>query len=1071
MISRLIDYSLQNRLMMVVLTLLVIAGGAWTWQRLAVDAVPDVSPSLVQVFTVTEGLAPAEVETYVTYPVEQAMTGLPNVREVRSISNFGLSVVNVYFEDDTDIYFARQVVGERLQEAREQIPDGFGNPEMGPIATGMGLILYYYLDAPPDKYSLTELRTIQDWLIKPQLETVRGVTEVLGIGGYEKQYQVNVDPDALQRYDLTLHEVIERVEANNLNVGAQFIEQGGEQFVIRSEGLALGIEDLESITLKTVDGSPVYLSDVANVEIGGAIRQGLQTLNGEREVVSGMVVQLYGANTSQVIEGVEQKLEQIRQGLPEGVEIVPYYEQKTLVANSVATVTNSLIQGIVLVVVVLLLFMGGFRASVVVALAIPFSVLFTVIAMHQFGISANLMSLGGLAIAIGMMVDGTIVMVENIDRHLREAAKDESRLHVVGRACREVGQPVLFAIAIIIIVFLPLFTLEGVAGKTFRPLAYTVALAMLGSLIYAIFLSPVFSDLLMRRPRDRKSTAASKPSTEQGSAASQETATSNNDEHREAWIVRMLLVPYRPVVRFFIWQRWAAIALAVALLVAGAAIFPRLGSEFTPRLNEGDLILNLTMAPSISLEETKRLTFLAEKRILEVPAVDQVVSRIGRGEVGAHADPINSVHGLVVLVPRDQWSDLGYENQAEIEQALREKLDGMPGVMANLTQPIQLSVDELVGGVKAQVAIKLFGEDLDVLKTKGDEIAAVLRELPGAADVQAEQVTGAPQLLIRPDREAIARYGIDLETVQETISSAVGGTEAGQVFEGVRRFDIYVRYEEQARNDAESIGDVLIKAPDGQNVPLSQLATIKQIVGPRQVSRENTQRLITVQCNVVGRDIGSFVEEAQAKIDEEVELPAGYFLDWGGQFELQQAANARLALVIPLTLGLICLLLYASFGSIKNTLLILLNIPLALVGGVAALWLTGQNLSVPASVGFIALFGIALENGMVLVTYLNQLIQEGEPMDEASVQGACLRVRPVLMTAVTTALGLTPLLFATGTGSEVQRPLAAVVVGGLVTSTILTLLVLPALYKWFAISVDHDTAHPSTPTPNTKVMA
>ncbi|HEX7009974.1 MAG TPA: efflux RND transporter permease subunit, partial [Phycisphaeraceae bacterium] len=788
MVNKLIDFAIRNRLLMVVLALLVIAGGAWSWQRLAVDAVPDVSPSLVQVFTVTEGLAPAEVETYVTYPVEQAMTGLPKVEEVRSISNFGLSVVNVYFEDGTDIYFARQVVGERLQEAREQIPEGFGNPEMGPISTGMGLILYYYLDAPEDEYTLTELRTIQDWLIKPQLETVRGVTEVLSIGGHEKQYQVNVNPDALQRYDLTLHEVIERVKANNLNVGAQFLEQRGEQFVIRSEGLAGGIEDLESITIKTVDGSPVYLSDVADVEIGGAIRQGLQTLNGEREVVSGMVVQLYGANTSQVIERVEEKLEQIKQGLPEGVEIVPYYEQKTLVANSVATVTNALIQGIVLVALVLLLFMGGFRASVVVALAIPFSVLFTVIAMHQFGISANLMSLGGLAIAIGMMVDGTIVMVENVDRHLREAEEDEPRLHVVGRACREVGQPVVFAIAIIIIVFLPLFTLEGVAGKTFRPLAYTVALAMLGSLIYALFQAPVFSDLLMRRPkqgrrwwrrwaaggipvlrRRRKKNAQPQPS--------QPMSSGEDSGHRESWIVRALLVPYRPIVRFFVWQRWAAVVLALALLIIGAAIFPQLGSEFTPRLNEGDLIVNLTMAPSISLEETKRLTLLAEKRILEVPAVEQVVSRIGRGEVGAHADPINSVHALVVLAPRDQWPELGYESQAEIEQALRQKLDGMPGVMANLTQPIQLTVDELVGGVKAQLAIKLFGDDLDVLKAKADEIAAVVRELPGAADVQADQVTGTPQLLIRPDRQAIARYGIDLATVQETIAAAIGGAE------------------------------------------------------------------------------------------------------------------------------------------------------------------------------------------------------------------------------------------------------------------------------------------------------
>lgn len=1077
MVDKLIDFALRNRLLMVVLALLVIAGGAWSWQRLAVDAVPDVSPGLVQVFTVTEGLAPAEVETYVTYPVEQAMTGLPKVEEVRSISNFGLSVVNVYFEDGTDIYFARQVVGERLQEAREQIPEGFGNPEMGPIATGMGLILYYYLDAPPDAYTLTELRTIQDWLIKPQLETVRGVTEVLGIGGFEKQYQVNVDPDALQRYDLTLHEIVERVESNNLNVGAQFLEQRGEQFVIRSVGLAEGIEDLESITIKTVDGSPVYLSDVADIEIGGAIRQGLQTLNGEREVVSGMVVQLYGANTSQVIERVEEKLEQIRQGLPEGVEIVPYYEQKTLVANSVATVTNALIQGIVLVALVLLLFMGGFRASVVVALAIPFSVLFTVIAMHQFGISANLMSLGGLAIAIGMMVDGTIVMVENVDRHLRESNGDEPRLHVVARACREVGQPVVFAIAIIIIVFLPLFTLQGVAGKTFRPLAYTVALAMLGSLIYALFQAPVLSDLLMRRPRPRKQAQDGPPWWRRWAAGgipalrrrrkknaqpqpSEPMSSGEDSGHRESWIVRALLVPYRPIVRFFVWQRWAAIVLAVALLVTGAAIFPQLGSEFTPRLNEGDLIVNLTMAPSISLEETKRLTLLAEQRILEVPAVEQVVSRIGRGEVGAHADPINSVHALVVLAPREQWPELGYESQAEIEQALRARLDGMPGVMANLTQPIQLTVDELVGGVKAQLAIKLFGDDLDVLKSKADEIAAVVRELPGAADVQADQVTGTPQLLIRPDRQAIARYGIDLATVQETIAAAVGGTEAGQVFEGVRRFDIYVRFEAEARNDAESIGNLLVKAPDGQNVPLDQLATLEEIVGPRQVTRENAQRLITVQGNVVDRDIGSFVEDAQAAIASEVDLPAGYFLDWGGQFELQQAANARLALVIPLTLGLICLLLYASFGSVKNTALILLNIPLALVGGVAALWLTGQNLSVPASVGFIALFGIALENGMVLVTYLNQLIQEGEPMDEASVKGACLRVRPVLMTAATTALGLVPLLFATGTGSEVQRPLAAVVVGGLVTSTILTLLVLPALYKWFAIRVEPE----ATPT-------
>ena len=1034
MIERFIDLALRNRLLMVVFALMLLGGGIWSWERLGVGAVPDVSPKLVQVFTPTAGLAPTDVEKYVTYPVERAMTGLPNVREIRSVSNFGLSVVSIYFEDETDIYFARQVVGERLPKAKEAIPDGFGSPQMGPIATGQGLVLYYYLDAPRDEYNLTELRTIQDWVVKPQMETVKGVTEVLGIGGFQKQFQVNANANALQRYDLTLKDVIERVESNNLNVGAQYLEKNGEQFVIRSEGLAQSIEDLESITVKTNDGNPVHLRDVATIEIGGKVRQGMQTLNGEQEVVSGMVVKLYGTNTSGVIERVEKRLEKIQKSLPEGVRIVPYYEQKTLVQNSVDTVTNALLQGIGLVVAVLLVFMGGIRPSVVVATAIPFSVLFAVVGMYYFDISANLMSLGGLAIAIGLMVDGTIVMVENIDRHLRESSPEEPRIHVVGRACREVAQPILFAIAIIVIVFIPLFTLTGVEGKTFRPLAYTVALAMFGSLIYALFQTPVLSDLLMRRPR----------------------ADKGDGESKESPLVRWILVPYLPMVRFFVRKRFAAVTLALVLLAAGAAIFPQLGSEFRPKLNEGDLIVNMTLAPSISLSGAKRQTMLAEKRILSVPGVKKTVSRIGRGEVGAHADPINSVHSLVVLEDRSQWSQYGYESQAGIEEAIRKKLKGMPGIMTNMTQPIQLSVDELVGGVKSELAIKLYGDDLGILKDKADRIASVVREVPGAADVQAEQVTGAPQLRIRPDREALGRYGIDLQTVQHVIRNAVGGTTAGQVYDGVRRFDIYVRYQEQFRDDAESIGNILVEAPGGQEVPLSQLATIESIEGPRQISREDAQRYITVQANVVNRDMGGFVEAAKKQIDQQVEIPSGYRLDWGGQFELQQKANARFAVVIPITLALICLLLYMSFGSIRNTALILLNIPLALVGGIAALWLGGLNLSVPASVGFIALFGIALENGMVLVTYLNQLVRSGVPVDEASIRGAKLRVRPVLMTAVTSSLGLFPLLFATGTGSEVQRPLAAVVVGGLVTSTVLTLLVLPALYKWFSARVEVD---------------
>ena len=1026
--NRLIEFALHNRLMIFMLAALTMAAGYWSYINLPVDAIPDVSPNLVQVFTVTEGLAPEEVEKYVTYPVEAAMTGLPGVDEVRSISNFGLSVVNIYFNDGLDIYFCRQLVGERLGHAREEIPEGFGEPEMGPIASGMGLILYYYLEDTTGEYSLEELRTLQDWIVKFQLQTVPGVTEVLGIGGQEKQFHVNIDPTKLLRYDVTLHDVIERIEANNLNVGAQFIDQAGEQLTVRSVGLAESIDDLQLIVIKAEDGRPVFLRDLAEIKVGGAIRQGLQTLNGEGEVVSGMVVALYGSNASTVIDLVEKKLAEVEMALPDGVKIVPYYQQKKLVSKSVETVTQALIQGVVLVALVLLVFMGGFRPSVVVALAIPFSILFAFIAMGKFNLSANLMSFGGLAIAIGMMVDGTIVMVENVDRLLRSAEDtSESRLHIVRRACQEVARPIVFAISIIIVVFLPLFTLQGVEGKTFRPLAYTVALAMLGSLIFAILLAPMFSHLLMRRPKTTDAKA------------------------REPKVVRCLLAVYRPAVSWFIRFRMAAVALAVLLLAVGAMIFPRLGSEFTPRLNEGDLIVNLTMAPSVSLAETARLTAIAEKRILQVPEVDKVVSRIGRGEVGAHADPINSVHALVALKPQSEWVE--NPSQEDIEIAIRKTMENMPGVLANMTQPIQLTVDELVGGVKAELAVKLFGPDLDVLKAKADEIAAVIRGIDGAADVQTEQVVGAPQLLIRPDRTAIARYGLDLGAVQEMISAAIGGTEAGQVFEGIRRFDIYVRYVEHVRDTPEKIGRLLIPTPSGAMIPLAQIATIERVVGPRQITRENANRFTTVQANVVGRDIGSFVEEAQKAIDQSVEFDPGYLVTWGGQFELAQAANKRLSIVVPLTLLLICLLLYASFDSIRNSLLILLNIPLALVGGVIALWVSGQNLSVPASVGFIALFGIALENGMVLVTCLNQLVKSGMSISEASLQGACLRLRPVLMTAVTTALGLIPLLLATGTGSEVQRPLATVVVGGLVTSTLLTLLVIPALYRWFPTRV------------------
>lgn len=1044
--NKIIDFVLRNRLLISVIAVIIMAAGYLSYKQLPIDAFPDVSPTLVQVFTITEGLAPEEIEKYVTYPVETAMNGLPNLELIRSVSNFGLSVVNIYFEDGTDIYFARQLVNERLIEAREQIPEGFGDPEMGPISTGMGIILFYYLEDESGKYSLEELRTIQDWLIKYQLQTVPGVTEILGIGGWEKQYQVVVDPNSLLRYGLTINNVVEKIKANNLNVGAQFLEKNSEEFIVRSTGLISNIEDLENIVLKSEDGIPVYLDQVADIKIGGAIRRGVQTANGIGEVVSGMVVKLFGTNSSIVIQAVEDKLAEINKSLPEGIKIIPYYQQKTLVEAAVKTVTDALIEGIILVVIVLFVFLGAIRPSIVVAFAIPFSVLFAMIGMYYFGISANLMSFGGLAIAIGMMVDGAVVIVENTDRLLRSNYSGESKLNVIAKASEEVIKPITFAVIIIIIVFLPLFILHGVEGKTFKPLAYTIALAMFGSLLFGVFVAPVLFSFFMKIPSKKKHNEKREDKNLNSKNSAQ--------EEDQIWILRFLIKIYKPIVTFFVKKRIAAIVLAVILILIGIIIFPQLGSEFTPSLQEGTLVLRMTMAPSISLTESTRLTLIAERRLMKVPEVTGVVTRIGRGEVGAHADPVNNAEMLILLKPKEQWRN--HATQQELEELIRKDFGEIPGVLTNFTQPIQMSVDELLEGVRAELAIKLFGDDLETLKDKADEIAVQIRKVNGAADVQVDQVSGAPQLSIVINRHEIARYGINVEDVQQTIRTATGGETAGQIFEGVKRFDIYVRFDEQYRKDMKSISKLLIESPNGIQVPLIQLAEIKEVVGPRQITRERNQRFITIQCNVVGRDIGSFVGEGQKVIDEKIKLPSGYFVTWGGQFRLQQEANERLAVVVPITLFIIFIMLFSSFNSLKNSLLIFLNIPLALVGGIVALRISGQNLSVPASVGFIALFGIALLNGIVLVTYLNQLRREGLKVDEASIFGACLRVRPVLMTALTTAIALIPLLFASGTGSEVQRPLATVVVGGLLTSTIVTLLVLPALYKWFAIKVSED---------------
>jgi len=1013
-----------GRLLAAIAALALSIGGLFAFRSLPVDAFPDPSPSLVQVFTETEGLSPEEVERYVTYPIETAMSGLPKVDEIRSTSNFGLSVINIYFEDGTDVYFARQVVGERLGEAADAIPDGFGTPKMGPISTGLGIIMYYRLVDETGERSLVELREIADWMIKYPLQSVEGVTEVLSLGGFEKQYQVRLDPDQLTSYDLSVGEVIAALESANRTAGAQFIEIGAEQYTVRGVGLARSLDDLRETPVKTVDGRTVRVNDLGEVAIGGGVRQGLATANGEGETVAGLVLKLYGTNTSEVIENAQARFDEINLSLPDGVTAVPYYDQGTLVKKAAATVTTALWQGALLVAVIVFLFLGGWRPSLVVVMAIPFSVGFAFIAMKALGIGANLMTLGGVAIAIGMMVDGAIVIAENVDRGLRERREGEDSRTTVARASAEVIAPLIAAVAVVIIVFLPLFSLQGTEGKTFRPLAASAALAMTGSLIYAALIAPAMALGLMRPPK-------------------------SNSQESDSRLVSLI----KPLAAFFVRRRLAAVGLAGVLLLVGGLSATRLGSEFTPALEEGDVLLRVTMAPSISLTEAKETSTRIETRLLEAfPEISSIVSRIGRGEVGAHADPVNSIEAFVALKPRSEWRN-GISPD-ELRASISENLGGFPGVRVNVGQPIAMSVDELLTGTKAQLAVKIFGPDTEVLLEGSQDLQSILQEIPGATDVQADQITGAPQLVVSLNRPALGRYGLSVEEALDALRSGVGGAEAGAVFEGVRQFPVIVRYAEEDRNTPAAIGRIILESSSGARVPLESVANIREIVGPRQITRENGERFITVQLNVRGRDIGSYVADAQQSVASQLDLPAGYRVEWGGQFELQQEANARFAVVIPITLGIVFLILLLTFGRMKSAILILLNIPLALTGGAMALWIAGLPISVPATVGFIALFGIALGNGMVLVSFMDDFAREGRGRDELAVEAAGLRARPVLMTALTTALGLAPLLFASGVGAEVQRPLATVVMGGLVSSTVLTLLVLPALHRWFAPKPD-----------------
>lgn len=1025
MIDRILAFSLKNRLLVMLMAVGVIGGGILALTKLPIDAFPDVSPTLVQVSTEAPGLAPEEVEKLITYPIEVAMNGLPGVTQVKSISAFGISVVSIYFRDDVDIYFARQLTLEKLQAAKDQIPPGLGDPRLGPITTGLGQIYQYILEGKG--LDQTELRTLQDWIVKYNLRTVPGVTDVLSFGGDVKQYQIQVDPRALVQYGVTLPQVREAIRSNNRNVGGGYIERGPEEYLIRGLGLAENLGDIGNIIIAERNGTPIYVRTVASVAFGPEVRRGAVTMNGRGEVVSGIVLKRIYENTSKVIASVKDKMVSVNASLPKGVKAVPYYDQSELVERAVGTVKDALLEGAILIVVVLFLFLGNVRSALIVTAMLPLSLFLAVLLMNYFGFSANLMSLGGLAIGIGMMVDGGVVMVENVYRHLSESQhgeRSETGLkenpgHVILRAAKEVGRPIVFAIAIIILVFLPLFTLEGVEGKMFRPMAFAISFAMIGSLLFSLTVIPVLCAFFL------------KPGSEE-----------------DTWIMRIIKRPYLPVLRWSIINRKKTLFAALGALALSLALVPLLGTEFVPTLEEGSILYRATLAPSAGLNESIRTATELEKIVKTFPEVADVVSKTGRAEAGGDPEPVNNIEAIITLKPEKEWKT--GRDKAKLTEAVEEKFSKYPGVAFNFSQPIANRVDELLSGVKAQLAVQLFGDDLDQLVATAEQIQRTVSSVRGAEDVQTEQVTGQPQLQIKIDRGAIARYGINVENVQEAIETAIGGEEAGQVFEGIRRFDINVRLQEPFRKDVEAIGGLLIPTPDERaRVPLSQLASITTVTGPKQISHDNGQRRIVIQLNVRGRDLGGFVAEAQQAVSQRVKLPTGYFVTWGGQFENQQRAMRRLMVIVPITIGLIYLLLFSSFDSLKQAGLIILNVPFAMIGGILGLFISRQYLSVPASVGFIALFGVAVLNGVVLVSYINSLRQEGRSVADAVFDGTVLRLRPVLMTATVAILGLLPLLFSSGAGSEVQRPLAAVVVGGLITSTALTLLLLPTLYGWF----------------------
>ena len=1025
MINRLIDGSLHNRSLVVVGVLLVAGLGIWSFVGLPIDAFPDVTNIQVEVLSSAPGMSPLEVEKFVTHPLEMAMRGLPRLTQLRSVSRFGLSVITAVFEDGVDIYFARQNVHERLSEARETVPPDV-ETTMGPVSTAMGEIYQYTLEGPipvdeADQVEyLTDLRTIQDWTLAPLLKSVPGVNEINSFGGYIRQFQVTADPDRLLKYDLSLDDLAEALRENNLNVGGNILQQGSVQYMVRGIGLLQSAEDIGNVILKSEDGTPVFVRDVAEARPGQAVRQGAAVKDGKGEVVGGVIMMLRGANSREVVADVEKRVAEVNAGnfLPEGIKIVPYYKRSDIIRDSLHTVSEALIIGSLLVVFVLYLFLRSFRGAFIVVLALPLSTLFTFIMMRLFGLSANLMSLGGLAISIGMIIDATIIQVENVQRHLVEAGTAARKLSTVAKAVLEVRKPSIFGETIITLTFIPIIALQGIEGKMFFPLAFTHIIALFGSLVLSLLVIPALCFLLLKAHREKR-----------------------------IIVIDAAKKVYLPLLRWALGHRAVLFLVSAALLAGALLLIPRLGTEFMPVMDEGAFDMDFQFLPGISLPESVEVSRKVEKRLMDFPELLTIVGKTGQTGIAIEARGVEKTGYVGVLKPRRDWSTA--RTRGELTEKMREAMTVFPGIAFSFSQPIACRIDEIVAGTRAQLIIKLFGEDLEVLRAKAAEIAAALRRMRGTSDLVVETVAGQPYISVRPDRAKIARHGINVAAIQGIVEMAVGGKTVTRIYEGEKYFNLQVRYPQGRRDSVEMIGNILVKAPSGARIPLSQLAAIGMSEGPVQISRESGQRRIGVECNITGRDLGGFVAEARRSIGQDVRLPEGYYLTWGGQFENQQRAMRRLAVILPATIGFILLLLYLTFGSLRLALLVLTNLPFALIGGVASLYISGLYLSVPASVGFIALFGIAVLNGIVLLSYISHLRDEGRPLREAILQGCTNRLRPVLMTATITIFSLAPLLFAQGPGSEIQRPLAVVVVGGLVTSTLMTLLVLPALFAFF----------------------